>query len=312
MEPKLPPEAIEQFDGLHERLDRLTASLEQDAARAAVPATLFHYTTSAGLRGITATGTLRLCDLFTMNDPTEMRHGVRYVVNALQEAAAKGHRAAKLFAWQFAEHLNQNLERISRQFVTCFTPVGDDLGQWRAYGENGKGFAIGFDGPKMEAAFHELPHLNGTFAVNYRVDLLREAAEKIVHEALKVLEFPTGRKYDGPTISAFLQALSVETSNAILYTAMLFKHPAYSVEREYRFHHVRPMDDEHGIRTNGTRSYIELPWKSKNANRLTHVILGPATEKEEARRFVECCLAAGGIEPREIKIELSTIPYRVS
>src|SRR5437762_3407023 len=122
MERKLPPEAIEQFDQLHERLDQLTAALEEDAARTAVPSSLFHYTTSAGLKGITATGTLRLGDLFTMNDPTEMRHGVQYVLNALQDAAAKGYRAAKLFAWQFAEHLNQNLERISQQFVTCLRP----------------------------------------------------------------------------------------------------------------------------------------------------------------------------------------------
>src|SRR5260370_1288838 len=172
-----------------------------------------------------------------------MRRGVQYALSALQRAAASGHKGAQLFAWRFSDHLGGKLEEISRQFIACFTPSGDDLGQWRAYAENGKGFALGFDGPRFEAAFGHMPHLSGTFAMIYDDQALRQTVEQIATKALHVAEFPVGRNNDGPTLSAFLHELSIQTSNAILYTAMYFKHPAYEVEREYRFEHVRAIDD---------------------------------------------------------------------
>jgi hypothetical protein len=296
---RLPQEALEQLTALGARLDQITDRLADQAAGAKVPPTLFHYTNSEGFKGITETGRLRLSDVFTLNDPSEMRHEVKYALGVLQRSAAKGHRAAQLFAWRFSEHLGDNLERISRQFVACFSPSGDDLGQWRAYANNGHGFALGFDGPKLEAAFLLLPHLTATFAVNYEEQQLQKAAEAIATEALHVAEFPVGRGYDGPTLSAFL--------SAILHAAMLFKHPAYIVEREYRFQHVRSVDNTEGIVTVGNRCYIEFDWKSHGPNLLTHVIVGPAAEQQQARQFAEECLRLAGIDVDSVRIEASTI-----
>lgn len=306
----LPPEAAEQIKTLSERLDTLTDELAESAAKVAVPATLFHYTSSAGLKGIVESGRLRLSDIFGLNDPSEMRHGVQYALNALQRAAANGHKGAQLFAWRFSEQLGGKLEKISRQFVACFSPSGDDLGQWRAYADNGKGFALGLDGPRLEAAFGQMPHLSGSFTMIYDEQSLRKAAEQIATEALRAAEFPVGKRYDGPTVSAFLHAISVQTSNAILYTAMYFKHPAYESEREYRFEHVRAIDNVEGVVTAGSRSYIEFDWRSHDPSLLTHIVLGPAADREQARQYAEECLRSAGTDPRKVHIQPSAIPYR--
>lgn len=306
----LPREAAEQISVLSGRLDKLTDEIADRAATVEVPTTLFHYTNSAGLSGIIESGRLRLSDVFGLNDPSEMRHGVRYALNALQQAAATGHRAAQLFVWRFSEHLSEGLESVSRQFVTCFSPSGDDLGQWRACAANGKGVALGFDGPRLETAFRQMPPLSGTFSVNYDECMLRETSERIAREALLVAEFPVGKGYDGPTVSAFLSALSVQTSNAILYTAMFFKHPAYEIEREYRFQHVRAIDDLKGVATVESRSFIEFDWRSYDPDLLTHIIVGPAADREQAQHYAEECLRSAGIDLQKVHIQPSAIPYR--
>jgi hypothetical protein len=247
---------------------------------------------------------------FNLNDPSEMRHGVQFALRALQQAAAGGHRGAELFVWKFSEQLTGDIEGISRQFVGCFSPLGDDLSQWRAYADNGKGYALGFDGPRLEVAFGKLPHLTATFAVNYDENLLREAVEQIAIEALRVAEFPVGKGYDGPTLSAFLHALSVQTSNAILYTAMYFKHPAYEIEREYRFQHVRGIDDTRGVVTAGERCFFEFDWRSHDADLLTDIVIGPAGDQELASLYARDLLHGARIDPRKVRIQHSAIPYR--
>lgn len=306
----LPPEAAEQMRVLSERLDALTDQLADRAAKVPVPSTLFHYTKSTGLKGIIESGHLRLSDILGTNDPSEMRHGVQYALAALQQAAASGHKGARLFVWRFSEQLGGKIDEISRQFIACFTPCGDDLGQWRTYAENGKGFALGFDGPRLEAAFGHMPHLIGAFSMIYDNEALREAAEQIAAEVLHVAEFPVGKGYDGPTLTAFLRELSIQTSNAILYAAMYFKHPAYEMEREYRFEHVRAIDSIEGIVADGKRSFIEFDWRSYDRRLLTHIVLGPAADREQARKYAVECLSSAGFEPHHVLIQPSAIPYR--
>jgi hypothetical protein len=54
-----------------------------------VPKTLYHYTDGAGLRGIIKSGTLRCGDIFYLNDPSELRHGVGSAFDILGEFAKR-------------------------------------------------------------------------------------------------------------------------------------------------------------------------------------------------------------------------------
>jgi hypothetical protein len=44
------------------------------------PSTIYHYSNDAGLRGILESGKIWLNDLFQMNDPSELRHGVEHAI----------------------------------------------------------------------------------------------------------------------------------------------------------------------------------------------------------------------------------------
>jgi hypothetical protein len=104
------------------------------------PAVVYHYTNDAGLRGILETGRLWLSDIFSLNDPSELRHGISSAVNILESKAKDGPQAAKVFAKNFAT-LDVGVERSAHFFVLSFSSDGDDLGQWRAYADNGRGYA---------------------------------------------------------------------------------------------------------------------------------------------------------------------------
>ena len=41
-------------------------------------------------------------------------------------------------------------EAASHFFICCFSGDSDDLGQWRAYDDNGQGFALAFDASEAQ------------------------------------------------------------------------------------------------------------------------------------------------------------------
>ena len=105
---------------------------------------IYHYTDDVGLRGILESGRLWLTDIFSLNDPSELKHGLSLAVRILNEKAANGPEESKLFARDFGS-LNEAIRRSAHYFVCSLSERGDDLGQWRAYADNGRGYALGFD-----------------------------------------------------------------------------------------------------------------------------------------------------------------------
>ena len=106
------------------------------------PAILYHYTDSAGLLGILTTGKIRLTNIFGLNDPSELRHGLNHASQILIEESQGGHQVDMGFAEFFKKAIDKNIEKLALYLVACFSCDGDDLGQWRAYGNDGKGFTI--------------------------------------------------------------------------------------------------------------------------------------------------------------------------
>jgi hypothetical protein len=255
-------------------------------------------------------------DVFGLNDPSEIRHGVERACRVLEEECKRGHPAAGVFAEQFRQLMEKHIDQMARLFVACFSRSGDDLGQWRAYAANGSGFALGFDGALLEQAFISLgTEKNTTIHVYYDDEALSRAMARLVHPVIPVLALPTARKLGEPVIREFITTLGTGFSIAALHTAMLFKHEAYRNEEEYRFLHIRyPGDAIRDLkrRARGSRivRFCEFDWKERWPNALREVVIGPAAGAEVARAFVEECLKAGGFAPDTVKTATSRIPYR--
>jgi hypothetical protein len=300
--------------------DSFTASLKVEP-----PSIIYHYTDDTGLRGILESGKLWFTDIFQLNDPSELKHGVKCAIEILESKADTGSVLLKLFTKQFKETLElpRTIESAAHLFVCCFSHDRDDLGQWRAYADNGRGYSLGFDGPMFKEVFDEdikkHAHLeNAPFYVMYDEAKLCEILKELIATIDPILMLSAKDKPSLDIISyrTFLRNLTIIVVVNCISLSLLFKHKAYSNEKEYRFLQIHgaidPVDNlKFRSRPYSLIRYRELDWKSVAPESLKEIMIGPAADETVARRFVDNCLSAYlPAATGTIKIEKSPIPYR--
>ena len=93
-------------------------------------------------------------DLRYMNDKEELTFGIDVMMEALRTIVEDKSSTydSDLKKWLKEEFLNDpNEEKFKQElaedkiYIACFSKHSDDLSQWRAYGDNGKGVCIKFD-----------------------------------------------------------------------------------------------------------------------------------------------------------------------
>ncbi|MDG7002106.1 MAG: DUF2971 domain-containing protein, partial [Nitrososphaerota archaeon] len=184
---KLPGNAEKVLEDLTKRAQEITdKALLQFKMDPDLPI-LYHYTNDTGLHGILGSGKMWLSDIFSLNDPSELWHGVRIGFDVLFEKMVDAGKAQKKDRAAEFEDAKKHIEK-SAQFLSCsFSKTGDDLGQWRAYAADGRGYAIGFDRSKLENVSKDI----GSFLVSYEENELRGVIEKICE--CKLTEDERGR-----------------------------------------------------------------------------------------------------------------------
>lgn len=115
----------------------------EDDAPCTVP--LYHYTDGAGFIGILTNRNVRATHCRHLNDRQELSKGTELVLEVVAELASDPNTDQALFT-----SLKQQLERHPTHqwfmpFIASFTEKGDLLSQWRAYADNGAGYALGLD-----------------------------------------------------------------------------------------------------------------------------------------------------------------------
>ena len=197
----------------------------------------YHYTNGAGFRGILETGKLWLTDIFNRNDPSELKYGFGPAIKLLEEAAEKGPLEVKIFVDDLVPMLRGRVEEIAHYFVCCFSRTADDLGQWRAYADNGRGFAIGFDGRMLEERFTKGAGASScrmSFPLTYGNDPLRQMYQQIIDKSIPFVSAVRGRDLNDDAITKYLEQLSINVSVTIVRAALFFKHQVYSNEGSSR------------------------------------------------------------------------------
>jgi hypothetical protein len=304
--------ALDAFD---QQADAIVRDFVQTIEVATPPPMLHHYTNAAGLQGILASGHIWLSDTFRMNDPSEVEHGCSIAAERLSNCVTATRPETEYFARGFEAFLTQGGVKASGHFFSAsFSGDSDDLGQWRAYGDNGRGFALAFDGKTLEDAFTQLNGVpipnNSTFPTTYNDAQLRGLCDQIVTLADPLISVPRGGSYSNRAINAYMQELSVILSMHLVRLAMFFKHEAYRHELEYRFLQLFRADlPPPQAKQRGTPpiKYREFDWRTLCAHALRRVVVGPGADFGSAESFVEACLKAG---PYSAEIVRSKIPYR--
>ena len=299
---------------------KVNAKLESQQKADGVEQPLYQYTTAAGLKGIFETEQLWFTDYRFHNDPDEFRYGKKLAVEALNTLAEPNYFANPLINSVRSILTSDQLDSALDVFLACFTRKRNDLGQWRAYGDNGRGFAIGF-APKMfeikDPAFKK--HIEKTFlgsVVYNETEALsrhREAIGWARDEFLKAarsnphLMKPSGNR------NAFVREMRNSLiAQPLIWYSLTAKHHAYRDEYEVRQVLLGAGDDlkpyiQTRVRGSEIVPYVAVPWRVRDAGMIKEIVVGPAASlgAEEAVKAMLRSYRVNGV-----KVTRSKIPYR--
>jgi hypothetical protein len=291
---------------------------EENASAISVP--LYHYTDGHGLKGILESGRVWFTDYRHLNDPSELTHGIDMAHDVTRSLSTGADGRVRLFLKCFADLLrpdnfNANLEF----FIASFSRARDDIGQWRAYADDGKGYAIGF-APRMFSISDEVPGSLPEFAglVRYKIDevcarhgaALEEAATIFLHTVNANADLVQDKAVGIPFMDQFVREI---IAGPIIWNCLTSKHPAYEHEQEVRLlimgmpgrlsPHVTTR-----LRGSEIVPYIAHPMPLREPHHIYEIVIGPAASPD-AERTVRTWLASLGLDPN-IAVGRSDIPYR--
>ena len=274
------------------------------------PSVIYHYTNDLGLRGILETGKFWLTDIFKLNDPSELEHGISHLIEALK---ANSDSLGKNLSEHVEAFRSRRLTKSARYFVCAFSSDGNELGQWRAYADNGRGFSLGFDRNALEDTFMNdktSEQENATFPVTYDDGYLFKKHEELVERLFLKIHWHSMKVLNRDD---FVNKLLFPLILRSLYLTLHFKHEAYKNEQEYRFLQVfaadaSPPEVKSRSRHYSLVEYREFDWRTVAAKALQKIWIGPAPDKPKASQFARDCLKEFNID--SVELMQSKIPYR--
>jgi Protein of unknown function (DUF2971) len=179
---------------------------------------LYHYCSPQTFLTICTTKCLRFSDLFAMNDFMEVHWGYH-----VWERAASA--VLDLVGKPFLDDIDEIIHKSGLKalaLATCLSRNGDVLSQWRAYGADGTGYAIGFKASDIT----QLPVQ--PLRVEYNLDIQVEEVKNFIlalHDVEKTEITPRGQDFFNACAS-------------LAFDLNSFKNPAFSEEDEVRLLHL--------------------------------------------------------------------------
>lgn len=182
---------------------------------------LHHYTSASGLRGILGDGKIFMTHLRYLDDITEVTFGMGILHEALGNLPAGDiHEALRV---AITRAIDTNAEGLA--FAACFCEDDDLLPNWRAFGNQGAGYAIGFDGAALS---------RDRTALLMPVTYGRAASLERIN---RTLDWTLSQLRTIPTsANGSARATTILTSAAVSLTLMSVatKDDAFAHEREWR------------------------------------------------------------------------------
>lgn len=314
----LPPVLQQVIDNFNSWV-RETIRAEQDQNTIKEP--LYHYTDGRGLKGVLESGQIWFTDYRHLNDPSELIHGINMAHHVGRLIGADADKRVQLFLKTFVDMFKEeNFEATLEFFIASFSRTRDELGQWRAYADNGRGFAIGLS-PSVFSVVDEFPSVRlpeFVGSVRYSdVDVcdrhrfsLSQAAVTFSNAVEANLDLMRDKSVGIPFMQEFARSIM---ALPLIWNCLTSKHPAYEHEREVRLVIMgtpERLSPHVTIRLRGSEivPYIPHPMPIREPNSIVEVVVGPAAPID-AERGVRTLLRSVGIVP-DIRVSRSTIPYR--
>ena len=179
---------------------------------------IYHYCNAEAFLSICTGRRIRLSDIFSMNDYLEMHWGYSIWEKAANKLIAE-------LGYEFIDAIDKIIHSSGMFGLivsSSFSQDGDVLSQWRAYTDDGTGYAIGFKASDMiKLAVRPLKVLYDEKQQIKELSTLLKA----FHRAESDQEIKFGNDF-------------VRTCYSIAYDLAAFKNPAFKEEKEIRLTHL--------------------------------------------------------------------------
>ena len=253
---------------------------------------LYHYCSNEVLIKILSGKQLRLSCLHSAND--YMEGG--WIIEKLKNELASG--MDGFLSPDIDSKLNFYRENLLG-FVSCFSKEEDLLSQWRGYGNNGKGVAVGFNRKKLDSTFSGF-----TFGKLVDVEYREREQDKFLkswirdaEKVMKKIKVGKANKDDSDNhIREFLEEI---------YS---YKNPAFKEEREVRLIMLSPLEAAHSdlwgervelsCKDDLITPYIDIGFSNLMMNLVEKIVIGP--KNTSSQRQLEFWLKAKGYSKTEV------------
>lgn len=215
------------------------------------PETLYHYCSVETLRLIAENKTLRLGEIAKSNDSMECQWLERnvlpelisdivcekYLSSIIPPIPKDELRSKALYG--FSRYYGHEIDLITPRllFAMCFSQNGDLLSQWRGYGSDGYGLAIGF----KKDLFEKINIQNEFLHFKRVIYSKSEQRVRYQDEVAAYVDFVSSRR----NIESSAKAIQI-ISNTRLDSAIM-KNPAFIEEEEWRlfilYHEIKHFSD---------------------------------------------------------------------
>jgi len=253
-----------------------------------------------------------------MNDPSELRHGIEPIIDLVNQFANSRGPIVKQFAKFFSQVLRGNIEQTGIYLIASFSKNDDELGQWRAYADDGRGYAIGFDTKELEAPL-KVMQVDGiataSFLVEYSDEILTARQKEIFSAFAPALRALEDGQFSLAEVEMHAKKISVELSLAALQVSTFHKHSGYRSEEEYRFILLNSRGQienqlKHRIRRDQIVPYLPYSWRDIDPNPLKQIRFGPSGNPKSCSAYIQDCLKLSKFMNGVIGVSQSKIPYR--
>jgi hypothetical protein len=294
--------------------------------------TLCHYTNASGLEGILKTGTLWATNVAYLNDPEEFRFAYR----TFERMVSRGeHALDPTLVRSFLEGLRTwgHDHELIQTFVISFSARRDDLSQFRAYSDNGRGYIIEFEPCDLvEALNSHLRHGSGEYFTLRCVRYGEEGLSQFHVQAIEKLKGSIGRLPHPVGSSEHLSAVrafGMDFHNYLREAGVVFKQGGYVDEEEYRavldvaglMDLPLDVEEKMAVRFRGAMpvpyipfQFLPLPERKgyfierENKGVIKRVVVGPSVDFDLARTGLFYLLRQHGLV--DVDIKASQCSYR--
>jgi hypothetical protein len=272
------------------------------------PERLFHYTNSQGLLGIVTSQKLWASHADFLNDSSEpeyafdvLKDSLNEIVRSLEHASI----AARWLSgvWDYVE--DEYKKHGPHVYVSCFCEDGDLLSQWRGYGSQCAGYALGFSGPGLRKLL--IPG-EGQFMMKivYDKQKQRDEAKHVLKQIVSIANEVETSLPDTEAASIGGLLRSAIFAEVIRLRAK-FKMKAFEREEEWRIVQFMPSASDVKFRANAEviKPYLELdPGKLP----IDQVTIGPTRDKGLSSQSLNLLFTNCGYS--NLCLEKSGVPYR--